>query len=192
MRSLTPQRPGAFCPGRRSQKIHKIIFQKGIDKLHKVWYNVYTKEREVKRMERKIYFDMDGTIADLYGVENWLEMLINEDTTPYKIARPLVRMQSLARVLNRLQREGYEIGIVSWLSKNGSETYGEAVAEAKREWLAKHLASVHFDHIDIIAYGTPKQNGRNGILFDDEKPNRDSWNGIAYDVNNIIEVLRAL
>lgn len=158
----------------------------------KMSYNVYTKEREVAKMERKIYFDMDGTIADLYGVDNWLEMLINEDVTPYRVARPLIRMQSLARVLNRLQREGYEIGIVSWLSKNGSEAYGEAVAEAKREWLAKHLASVHFDHIDIIAYGTPKQNGRNGILFDDEEPNRNNWNGIAYDVNNIIEILRAL
>ena len=119
-------------------------------------------------------------------------MIINEDATPYKIARPLIRMQSLARVLNRLQREGYKIGIVSWLSKNGSEAYGEAVAEAKREWLAKHLASVHFDYIDIIAYGTPKQNGRDGILFDDEEPNRNNWNGIAYDVNNIIEVLRTL
>ena len=69
-------------------------------------YNIYTKEREVTKMERKIYFDMDGTIADLYGVENWLEMLINEDVTPYRVARPLIRMQSLARVLNRLQREG--------------------------------------------------------------------------------------
>ena len=106
--------------------------------------------------------------------------------------RTLRLIEWLARVLNRLQREGYEIGIVSWLSKNGSEAYGEAVAEAKREWLAKHLASVHFDHIDIIAYGTPKEDGRNGILFDDEKPNRDNWNGIAYDVNNIIEILRAL
>ena len=185
-------RPGKIvCPGAVHKKFIKN-FSKGIDKLHKVWYNIDTKEREVPKMERKIYFDMDGTIADLYGVDNWLEMLINEDVTPYRVARPLIRMQSLARVLNRLQREGYEIGIVSWLSKNGSEAYGEAVAEAKREWLAKHLASVHFDHIDIIAYGTPKQNGRNGILFDDEEPNRNNWNGIAYDVNNIIEVLRAL
>lgn len=145
------------------------------------------------QMEVKaIWFDMDGTIADLYGDKDWLAKLSAFNPEPYANARPLVRMQSLARVLNRLQREGYEIGIVSWLSKNGSEAYGEAVAEAKRKWLAKHLASVKFDHIDIIAYGTPKQNGRNGILFDDEEPNRNNWNGIAYDVNNIIEVLRAL
>ena len=56
---------------------------------------------------REIWFDMDGTIADLYGVENWLEMLRNEDATPYRNARPLVRLNVLARLLNRLQREGY-------------------------------------------------------------------------------------
>ena len=37
----------------------------------------------------RIYFDMDGTIADLYGVENWLNDLRTERTTPYEIATPL-------------------------------------------------------------------------------------------------------
>lgn len=140
----------------------------------------------------KIWFDMDGTIADLYGVEGWLEMLRAGDPTPYRAAKPLVRMQSLARILHRLQRQGYEIGIVSWLSKTSTPDYDEAVTAAKLEWLAAHLASVRFDSIDIIAYGTPKQDGRDGILFDDELKNREAWSGIAYDVNDILEVLKAL
>lgn len=140
----------------------------------------------------KIWFDMDGTIADFYGVEGWLEMLRASDPTPYRVAKPLVRMQSLARILNRLQRQGYEIGIVSWLSKTSTPDFDEAVTAAKRKWLATHLASVKFDSIDIIAHGTPKQNGRNGILFDDEAPNREAWTGIAYDVNDILAVLKAL
>lgn len=140
----------------------------------------------------KIWFDMDGTIADLYGVEGWLEMLRAGDPTPYRAAKPLVRMQSLARILHRLQRQGYEIGIVSWLSKSSTPDYDEAVTAAKLEWLAAHLASVRFDSIDIIAYGTPKQNGRDGILFDDELKNREAWTGTAYDVNDILEVLKAL
>ena len=140
----------------------------------------------------KIWFDMDGTIADLYGVEDWLPMLRAYDPTPYRIAKPLVRMQSLARVLNRLQREGYDFGIVSWLSKTSTAEYDEAVTEAKLEWLAKHLASVKFDSIDIIAYGTPKQDGRDGILFDDEEKNRSEWDGMAFDVDDIIEVLKGL
>lgn len=143
-------------------------------------------------MERKIWFDMDGTIADFYGVDGWLEMLRAGDATPYAAAKPLVRMQSLARVLNRLQREGYEIGIVSWLSKCSDPDYDRAVTTAKLAWLRRHLASVHFDHIDIIAYGTPKHNGRCGILFDDEERNRSEWGEGAYDVNDILEVLKAL
>lgn len=143
-------------------------------------------------MERKIWFDMDGTIADLYGVDCWLEMLCAGDATPYAAAKPLVRMQSLARILNRLQREGYEIGIVSWLSKCSDPDYDRAVTAAKLAWLRRHLASVHFDHIDIIAYGTPKHNGRGGILFDDEEPNRRAWTGIAYDETDILEVLKRL
>lgn len=143
-------------------------------------------------MKKEIWFDMDGTIADLYGVEGWLEMLIHNDPTPYKVARPLVRMATLARLLNRLQREGYEIGIVSWLSKTSTAEYDRAVTEVKKEWLAVHLKSVRFDSIDILPYGTPKEIGRNGILFDDEEKNRKNWNGIAHDVNEIIEVLKAL
>lgn len=139
-----------------------------------------------------IWFDMDGTIANLYGVENWLSMLENFDETPYKMACPLVNMNSLARVLNRLQKNGYEIGIISWLSKNGNKEYNEKVTIAKKIWLAKHLKSVHFNYIDIVPYGTPKQNGRNGILFDDEENNRKNWGENAFDVDNIIEILKAL
>ena len=143
-------------------------------------------------MKKEIWFDMDGTIADLYGVDGWLKMLIDSDPTPYEIARPLLRMTTLARLLNRLQREGWKIGIVSWLSKSGTEAYNRAVTEAKREWLAKHLKSVHFDYVDILPYGTPKEIGRNGFLFDDEEKNRKNWQGIALDVNEILETLKAL
>lgn len=141
---------------------------------------------------KAIWFDMDGTIADLYGDKDWLAKLSAFNPEPYANARPLVRMQSLARILNRLQKEGYKIGIISWLSKTTTAEYSAQVVEAKREWLAKHLASVRFDYIDIVEYGTPKQNGRSGILFDDEEPNRKAWNGQAYDASEIIKVLRAM
>ena len=63
------------------------------------------------------------------------------------------------------------------------------------EWLTVHLASVKFDEIIITEYGTPKEmvvNFPNGILFDDEIANRENWIGTAYDVDNIIEVLKGL
>lgn len=143
-------------------------------------------------MKKEIWFDMDGTIADLYGVDGWLDMLLNENARPYEIAKPLVNMRELAKVLNRLIEKGWEIGVISWLAKNGTNDYNKKVANAKMKWLAKHLKSVKFAKIDIVEYGTPKQINRNGILFDDEKQNRENWLGIAYNVENIIQVLREL
>ncbi len=142
-----------------------------------------------------IWFDMDGTIADLYGVQNWLDYLIAKDALPYEVAKPLVRLSALARVLNNLQRKGFKVGVISWLAKNSTADYDEAVTEAKLQWLNKHLASVEFDEINIVKYGTPKQTfakSESDILFDDEERNRNEWTGKAFDVNDILGVLKGL
>lgn len=142
-----------------------------------------------------INFDMDGTIADLYGVENWLDYLIAENVFPYANAEPLLRLSALARKLNALKKAGYELAIISWLSKNGSAEYNEAVTEAKKAWLKKHLASVEWDRITIVPYGTPKENYCSNpldILFDDEERNRNNWTGRAFDVQNILEILKEI
>ena len=119
----------------------------------------------------KFWFDMDGTIADLYGVDNWLEYLMNEDTTPYDIAKGMLNLSLLARKLNALQRQGHEIGIISWTAKGKSDLYNGQVALAKMVWLHKHLKSVTWDHINIVPYGTSKISVcGEGILFDDEEP----------------------
>ena len=140
----------------------------------------------------KIYFDMDGTIADLYGVEGWLDYLLGGDPFPYANAKPLVNMQRLARRLNRLQSAGCEICVISWLSKTSTAEYDELVTKAKLAWLAKHLASVRFDEIHIVAYGTPKHTLGNGILFDDEEKNREGWGEGAYTPEDIFEVLASV
>ena len=142
-----------------------------------------------------INLDIDGTIYDLYGVKDWLEMLLAEDTTTYEIGKPLVRLATLARLLNKLQRNGYNLAIISWLSKGGSADYNTRVTKAKLDWLKKHLPSVTWDRITIIEYGTPKENYCENpldILFDDEEKNRKNWTGIAYDMNDILGVLKAL
>ena len=146
-------------------------------------------------MTTTIFFDMDGTIADLYGVENWLDYLIASDALPYEIAKPLIRLNALARILNRLQKQGYKVGVISWLAKNSNTAYDEKVTRAKKEWLKKHLASVNFDEIHIVKYGTPKQTfakTENDILFDDEEKNRNDWTGKAFDVNAILEILKGM
>ena len=141
----------------------------------------------------KIWFDMDGTIADLYGVKDWLPMLINSDPTPYAVAAPLVHMATLARMLNRAQAAGHEIGVISWLSKSSTAEYDEAVTKAKREWLARHLPSVKWDAVLIVAYGTNKKTATGGgVLFDDEERNRSEWGEDAYTPDRIFKVLSSL
>ena len=139
-----------------------------------------------------IWFDCDGTWIDLYGVENWLEMLTNKDVTPYAIAKPLVNLAWFARTIHELQSKGIKIGIISWLSKNSDNEYDDLVTKTKLNYFKKHLPSVQFDSINIIPYGTPKSTCGCGILFDDEEQNRNEWKGTAFDEKNLIATLRKI
>lgn len=141
-----------------------------------------------------VYFDMDGTIANFYGVENWLEYLINENTFPYKAAEPLVDMSYFSELCLKLQNRGVKIGIISWLSRNGSKEYNKEVRKVKKEWLARNV-NIKFDEIHIIKYGTRKNyvaSDKLGILFDDEIQNRENWKGNSYNETEIFEILEKL
>ena len=141
----------------------------------------------------KIWFDMDGTIADLYGVDGWLEDIKAESVRPYEMARVMHNMAVLARLLNKAQKNGHEIGIISWTAKNGTDLYNGMVAFAKMVWLHEHLRSVAWDCIKIVPYGTNKREAcGEGILFDDEEHNRETWGKGAYSPAEIMEVLKAL
>ena len=146
----------------------------------------------------KIWFDMDGTLADLYGVDNWLDKLRAGDPSPYMDAAPLLRLSGLARVLNRLLREGNEVSIVSWLSKNSTPEYDNMVTAAKLAWLAKHLPSVKWTAVRIVPYGTPKSEvaelNSHDILFDDEENNIIEWEeagGWGFAPSTIMSLLRS-
>lgn len=145
-------------------------------------------------MTTTIWLDMDGTIADLYGVTNWLEMLIAHDPAPYALAAPIIRLASLARLLTAMQKRGYKVGIVSALAKNSDPDYDEMVINAKMEWLTKHLPSVIFDEMRFLPYEGVKNQVNNGddILFDDEQRHHDAWTGESYFPDQLLEVLRGL
>ena len=144
-----------------------------------------------------IVFDMDGTIADFYGVEGWLDDLDNFRTRPYEIAEPLYDMSELCELLNELKEIGYIIAITTWLSANSTREYDNRVRAAKLEWLARY--GFPYDEIHLVKYGTTKANctrklGGFQILVDDNEKVRNGWNlGATIDANeNIIEMLKAL
>lgn len=141
----------------------------------------------------KIWFDMDGTIADLYSVDGWLESITARETRPYEIAAPMIDVIALAAFLNDAKANGHEIGIISWTAKNGTAEYNARVEMAKREWLARNLPTVTWNTIRVVAYGTDKKAATGGgILFDDEEPNREAWGRGAYEPREILAILAHL
>ena len=150
---------------------------------------------------KMVVFDMDGTIADLYAVPNWLQMLRAEDPTPYTMAKPMWEMDILADVLNELRANGIEIRIVTWLSKDSTEEYKNLVRQAKLEWLGE--MGFPFDNFHGVQYGATKANSvrryleeeETAILIDDNAKVRNGWTlGETVDPTeiNIIEFLENL
>ena len=145
-----------------------------------------------------IWFDMDGTIADLYGVDGWLEDLMAYNERPYKEAKAIYDTVDLLETLSYLKDKGYKIGIISWLAKKPTEEYNQRVIKAKKDWLKAQYLDLLLDEIIITAYGIKKANTcrsyGEGILIDDEEQNRKDWDlGATIDATeNILKKLRGL
>ena len=155
----------------------------------------------MNNLPKMICFDMDGTIANLYTVNEWLPRLRAEDANPYREALAMWNMMKLAEILANLQALGVDIRIITWLSKDSSEEYKEAVREAKRDWLAEQ--GFPFDHFHGVQYGATKADsvrkylGENETawLIDDNAKVREGWHlGETIDPTNVnlLEILSSL
>ena len=153
------------------------------------------KGKEVKiMMNRTLVFDMDGTIANLYEVENWLADLRAYNPRPYREAKPMYDMEVLRQILEVLKAQGWKVVVTSWLSKESTREYDELVRIEKREWLARY--NFPADEIHLVKYGTTKANctrklGGYQILVDDNEQVRNGWHlGGTINANeNILEKL---
>lgn len=147
-------------------------------------------------MNKKICFDLDGTLADLYGDEKWLEKLRNYNESVYATATPLVNMSRLAKAIHKAQRNNIEVYVISALSKEPQYDFDMRVIQAKKEWLKKHLPSVEFDKLLFVPYVAIKNDMvadvEHSILFDDEVRHRNAWQGEAYEPAEIFNVLADL
>lgn len=145
-------------------------------------------------MNKTLVFDMDGTIANFYGVPNWLEDIRSENPRPYIVAEPLYDMDVLCAIIGLLRYKGWKVAITSWLAKDSTKEFDKLTRKAKREWLAQY--DFPFDEIHLVKYGTTKanctrKNGGYQVLVDDNAEVRKGWNlGATIDANeNIIKEL---
>lgn len=155
------------------------------------------KEREVRLMNKTIVFDMDGTIADFYGVTNWLNYLQEKNPIPYIVAKPLVDMGTLNALLNVLKSMGWRVVVTSWLASGSTKEFDSEVRNAKLDWLEKY--DFPFDEVHLVKYGTTKANctrklGGYQILIDDNENVRKGWHlGATINANeNIIEEIKKI
>lgn len=152
-------------------------------------------------MKQIIAFDMDGTIADLYSVNDLFSKAEAEDPSPYKECKPLVNMSKLNQVCALLQKAGYEIQVITALWGGASPEYKKVIREAKKAWLDKW--GFIYDHFHAVDYKTRKSDvirrdmkeGDNAILIDDEERHTSKWKwGKTIDPtkNDLIDALIAL
>lgn len=145
-------------------------------------------------MDKTIVFDMDGTIADFYGVNGWLDDLMNENTRPYDIAEPLYNMEVFNAIIDILKLQGWRIVVTTWLSKGATKAFEDRTRASKLAWLERY--GVQYDEIHLVRYGTTKANatrrlGGYQILVDDNAKIRQGWHlGSTIDANkNILDEL---
>ena len=148
-------------------------------------------------MTKVLVFDMDGTIADLYKVENWLEQIRDFSARPYEIAKPMYDMDTLVTLVDLLKTQGWTIAITSWLSMESTKEFDKVVRKAKKEWLDRY--KFPYDEIHLVKYGTTKAKctkrlGGYQVLVDDNAEVRASWTlGATINANeNILEKLADL
>lgn len=128
---------------------------------------------------KKIYFDMDGTVANLYGEKNWLDNLRNEREGSFINLRPLVDMNELAMVCHQLMNLGYSFGVITWLPMGASYEFERVCEEEKRAWVEEFMPWV--SEFYAQSYGVPKQyapskRAAEMILVDDNAEVRAMWN----------------
>lgn len=145
-------------------------------------------------MNKTLVFDMDGTLANFYGVDGWLNDLQNENTRPYDIAEPLYNMEVLNAILDIFRLQGWKIAVTTWLAKGSTKAFDDMVRVSKIAWLQKYNFS--YDEIHLVRYGTTKANctRKNGglqVLVDDNEQIRKGWHlGTTIDANkNIVDEL---
>lgn len=148
-----------------------------------------------------INFDLDGTVYNLYGVNQWLERLRNEDVTVYTVGERLFD-EEFYIIVSALLSHGVMFNVITWGSMTATPQFDILTEQAKTQWVKEHLPFVK--KVNYQPYGTPKAKAvKNGkiinILIDDSKKVLDEWtNGksrLGYQVTeekSVTDILRQI
>ena len=125
-----------------------------------------------------IWFDMDGTIAELYKVKNWLSDLRSNDWSVYDRCLPRAHYERINAAIEALIENGWQVGVITWASK-GIDFGGElnAISDIKFEWLCRFFPALADGRFACIPYGYDK--GQFMLeMYDDYNP---------YDISYLVD-----
>lgn len=131
-----------------------------------------------------IWFDMDGTIADLYKVEGWLPKLRSNDWSVYSECAPRHNYQRINAAIEALIENGWQVGVITWASKGiGWSKELREIAEIKHSWLRRFFPALADGKFACIPYGYSKADYLEEMdrcyevayLVDDNKEVRQEW-----------------
>lgn len=131
-----------------------------------------------------IFFDLDGTIAELYKVEGWLPKLRNNDWSVYSECAPRHNYQRINAAIEALIANGWQVGVITWASKGiGWNKELQEIAGIKFNWLCKFFPALAGGNFACIPYGYSKADYleemgdayKVAYLVDDNKEVRQEW-----------------
>lgn len=131
-----------------------------------------------------IWFDMDGTIAELYKVKDWLPALRSKDWSVYDKCLPRAHYERINTAIEALIANGWQVGVITWASKGinwGKDL--DAITETKFNWLCRFFPALADGRFACIPYGYNKAQFLSEMgdyyetcyLVDDNKEVRAAW-----------------
>lgn len=139
-------------------------------------------------MKKTIWFDMDGTLYDLYKIPEWLMLLENNRWEVFNL--PGFERSHIYRIraaIQALKNAGWTVGVITWAPK-GIDWSNDALTEIghiKYQWLVNNIPELAdaYSIFLCIPYGENKaralhksgQRGDVNYLVDDNKEVRRAW-----------------
>ena len=126
-------------------------------------------------MSKLVYFDMDGTISDLYGVSNIFNRLDSLDASVYYEAKPINKYIDMLKEFHNM---GYKVIILSCLGMISEKQFDIDTINNKNKWLDEYVGDKYIDERIYLPYTKHKEQyiAEYGILVDDDDKVLMNWN----------------
>lgn len=140
-------------------------------------------------MRKTIWFDMDGTLYDLYKIPGWLEMLESGHWSQAfnSPGRARAHIDRINAAIEALWANGWTVGVITWAPKGVEDSRAlERIGNIKLGWLMENVPALGCNELApflCVRYGEDKagvlhRSGFRGdinYLVDDNKEVRKSW-----------------